>query len=70
MTKRKRDALVEVSYSDSGPGLAGAHPGVVQRSDVIEVRADTEDEAIGLARDKVSMCGTAGGLSARFIRWV
>lgn len=65
----KRKAFVEVSYTDSGPGLAGAYPGTVQRAEVIEVDALTESEACKLAHDKVWSYGTAGGLRVRFLRW-
>ena len=67
--EEKRIAFVEVSYSDSGPGLAGAHPGTVQRAEIVEVLAGDETEACMLAHDKVWAYGTAGGLRVRFVRW-
>jgi len=64
-----RTAFVEVKYTDSAPGLAGAHPGTVKRADVVEVKAANEGAACKVARAKVWGYGTAGGISARFIRW-
>jgi hypothetical protein len=67
--EQQRKAFVAVSYSDSGPGLAGAYPGTVQRADVIEVTATSERDACKQAHNRVWKYGTAGGISTRFLRW-
>ena len=68
--------FVEITYTDSGPSLAGKGRGAVPGATVLEITADTPREACQLAEQQWREAGKVGEMqiynhiSSRFLRMV